>query len=325
MFVRRQFLPSPHDPWKDPAWRWRRCGYLLEHGRRPLWGVDDHPTREAWLFRRELERCRDDADCERVAQDFPAFAEAHDLYTGSASLQRWRLEAYFLAGEDNESITAKCGMTEAAVRAYHDVFFEIRPHLQASTYIGLVVLGGKIHKGVSPDDHETILKALGYEMGGGIVDEVLDYLVAPPAFPSCLHALDTAALAKLQSKLRIHRLILGLTTPVEALSPFQWAELFRWFRASSQQDADAAALLVPITPTLGATACWSAKDALAPNAANRAAVASPGFGGEKVETPTPTGGACWQAKVPVDSAGPGRRRSRRGVGDARRKQELVPA
>src|SRR5262249_58056400 len=80
MFEATTHLPDAHNPFKDPCWRWLRCVYLLDHGRQPLPDLDDAVTREAWRFRRALQRCCTDADREQLAKDYPGLAEAHSVY-----------------------------------------------------------------------------------------------------------------------------------------------------------------------------------------------------------------------------------------------------
>src|SRR5262245_8260896 len=156
VFVPGEFLPNPHDPWQSPRWRWLRAGYLLDHGRQPL-RRDDEATRTAWLFRRELGRCRPETDDHRLARRFPALADAYGVFTAAEPLRRWEVEARLLAGEDDAAIAAGSGMTPVGVQTYHTDFYEVRPHLQAGGYIACAVLGGKTFRGIVADDHETIL------------------------------------------------------------------------------------------------------------------------------------------------------------------------
>jgi hypothetical protein len=41
-------FPNPHDPFQPPDLRWRRVGYLLEHGRSPSPRRDDTTTWQGW-------------------------------------------------------------------------------------------------------------------------------------------------------------------------------------------------------------------------------------------------------------------------------------
>src|SRR4051794_21690040 len=141
VFVPTKFLPNAHDPLKGPSWRWQRSGYLLDHGRRPLPSSDDALTRAAWAFRGAQARCSDDADRERLASEYPALAEANAAHTREP-LRRAELEARLLTGADDKSIAETMGLSPAGVAAYHDVHFEVRPHLKAPVYILGVVLGG---------------------------------------------------------------------------------------------------------------------------------------------------------------------------------------
>src|SRR5262249_20919453 len=221
MFIASKHLPNPHDFHKAPAWRWLRCGYLLDHGRQPL-SRDDDATRDAWLFRRALGLCRGEEDRESLARDFPALVDAHRLFTTDKPLRRAELEARLLAGETDDIIAVKCGMTRAGVRWYHDVFYEVRPHLNVSSYIATVVLAGKPYKGIARDDQEAILKSLGYELGGEMIDDVLDYLRDPPVVPVSLNGVPLPELRRLCDKLRTKALTLVKTTPASAAHPTTW-------------------------------------------------------------------------------------------------------
>jgi len=245
MFIASKHLPNPHDPRKDPAWRWHRSGYLLDHGRQPL-RRDDDATREAWLFRRALGRCRGEEDRESLARDFPALVDAHRLFTTDEPLRRAELEARLLAGQTDDVIAARCGMTPADVTSYHDVFYEVRPHLKASSYIATVVLTGKPYKGIARDDHEVILKSLGYELDGEMVDKVLDCLRDPPVVPASLDGVPLSELRRLSNKLRTKAVILVRTTPASAAHPATWIELEQRFaevrRAARERGEDTAAV-----------------------------------------------------------------------------------
>ena len=253
MFIASKHMPNPHDPRKDPAWRWLRCGYLLDHGRQPL-SRDDDATREAWLFRRAMDRCRAEEDREWLARNFPALADAHRLFTTDEPLHRATLEARLLAGETDDVIAARCGLTPAGVTWYHAVFYEVRPHLQASSYIATVVLAGKPYKGIARDDHEAILKSLASELGGQMVDEVLDCLRDPPVVPASLDRVPLPELRRLSNKLRTKALILVTTTPASAAHPATWIGLQQRFaeagRAARERGDDAATVLGSIRAVL---------------------------------------------------------------------------
>jgi hypothetical protein len=252
-FVRTMFLPSPHDAFKHPGWRWRRCGYLLQHRRPPVSGLDDGSTREGWSFRRALLDCRDDAERGQLALDFPALAQAHRVFTGGP-LKRVELEARLLADQTDDAIAAKCGIAAAAVGAYHLTFFEIRPHLSAHSYIVNAVIGPKAHFGLMPEDRDVLLKLVGYGMGGPGVDALLAYFAEPPVVPARLDRLDLAALEKLRSRLRTHMLVLTLTTPAADASPATWLRISEQFAAPRCGSGSGEAVPGPPRPALDVAA-----------------------------------------------------------------------
>jgi hypothetical protein len=230
MFDATTHLPDAHDPCKDPAWRWLRCIYLLDHGRQPLQDLDDAVTGEAWLFRKTLSQCHTDADREQLALEFPGLAEAHAVYTGEP-LRRWELEARLLGGDPDVTVAARCGLSAEAVAAYHATFYEVRPHLHADTYINTVLIGPKAYSGLTAADHEQLLKLIGYGLGGTGVDAVLDFITNPPIVPAHLDDLDLPSLNRLRDKLRIKILVLLLTTSASTARPETWKWLGERFAA----------------------------------------------------------------------------------------------
>jgi hypothetical protein len=204
---------------------------LLDQGRPPL-RQDDEATWSAWLFRKALGRCRTDADREQLAQDCPALAEAHTFFTTAEPLKRWELEARLLAGSDDRTVAGKLGLSPAAVAAYHDLYFDVRPHLNAHAYVLGVVLGGKPFGVLAPDDREAILKILGYQLGGEAVDAVLDFFADPPTLPASLNSLGLPELKQLRDKLRTKVMVLLLTTPAAAARPETWEQLWGQYSAA---------------------------------------------------------------------------------------------
>jgi hypothetical protein len=257
-FVRTEFLSSPHDPFKDPSWRWRRCGYLLQHSRRPISDLDDDTTRQAWLFRRALEQyCHDETDRQQLAREAPDLVEAHSVYTSDPPMRRWEVEARLLGGGDDDAIAARCGLSAAGVRAFHDLFYEVRPHLQAGMYVTNVLIGEKVHYGLKPDNHEQLLKLFGY---GGLLNSYLDYYYNPPVLPASLATLDLPALEKLRSRLRTHLLVLTLTTPARDVSPATWLQISEQFAASRRgSGGDGETVPGPPRPTLDLAALLAAQ------------------------------------------------------------------
>jgi hypothetical protein len=216
MFEPSRFLPCPHDPFRPPDRRWRRCLYLLRHRHRPFIDHDDDATRAGWRYLREGRVCRNRRDHDRLAERHPAVAPAHHLYSREASLRRAEVEARLLARQSDEDVAAQCSLSAAAVRAYHDLFFQVRDALGAEYYIYHVVIGPKVHAGLGEDDTDILLKLLGYAHGPLMVDLALRYFRTPPALPARLDDLDAAASADVHLLLQLRQLIRTMVAPARA-------------------------------------------------------------------------------------------------------------
>jgi hypothetical protein len=322
-FVRTMFLPNPHDAFKDPGWRWRRCRYLLQRRRRPVSDLDDDATREVWLFRRALAGCRDDADRERLALDFPALAGAHRVFTGGP-LQRAELEARLLADQTDDAIAVKCGIPAAAVGAYHATFFEVRPCLDAHAYTFNVAIGPKAHYGLTPEDRDVLLKLVGYGMGGPGVDALLAYFAEPPAVPASLEALDDAALGRLRSGLGMHALVQSLTLSVDALGPAKALEAFHWLRAGNSSPTGGPDSPAPIHAAMPPPSCVPAGGVATPDVA-AAGVAGAAVAGSLESLTPPPPPATRPAAAPTVAPGRPARRRPDAAPAGRPEPELVPA
>src|SRR5262249_56240607 len=106
---------------------------------------------------------------------YPALAEAYRFFSTATPLARAEVEARLLAGQDDGGVAARCGLSPVAVRWYHALFFAVRPCRRATHYVLNVVLGPKVHAGLSEKDSELLLKWFGFRYGAAAVDDLLRY------------------------------------------------------------------------------------------------------------------------------------------------------
>jgi hypothetical protein len=190
-----------------------------------------------WRYRRELRRSGADGPSQQLRQAYPNLAAAHQMHLGEP-LVRWEVEARLLAGQGDESIAARCDISASVVQTYHDVFYDVRSALKADMYILCEVIGWRFWPLVSPDDHEKLLKAHGYDYGEQGVDAYLAYLREPPHVPASLESMGLDELRSLYGRVRTRLLVLLTATPVEALSPLTWLEMHhRWSAARAAAKA----------------------------------------------------------------------------------------
>lgn len=207
------YLPCPHDPFMDPARRWRRCRYLLRNKRWPHPSRDDDLTQQCLRYLYDRRACPDAAARRQLARRHPAVAAAHRFFVRATPRQRAELEARLLAGQSDEQIAPRCGLPAAAVSAYHDLFFDVRDDLEADGYIYGLIVGLEVDAKLSEQDEGVLLKLLGYAHGPAMIDAALRYFRDPPVLPVCLDGMDGPALAELRQRLRVRVLIQTLVTP----------------------------------------------------------------------------------------------------------------
>jgi hypothetical protein len=143
MFDPTMYLPDAHDPFQPPNLRWLRCHYLVRHERRASYDRDDHATFDGWRYLQDRRTCPDHSDYKRLAQRHPAVAAAHNFYRQAEQLKEAEVEARLLARQSDDGIAAQCGLSAAAVGAYHDLFFCVRDYLDAEIYIYSIAIGPK--------------------------------------------------------------------------------------------------------------------------------------------------------------------------------------
>jgi hypothetical protein len=262
MFDPTMHLADPHNPFQgDLDRRWRRSEYLIAHGRSPSYTRDDHATWSAWRFRLGLDSCDGLAERQHLDVCFPAIAAAYDHFATPTPLKRWELEARLLANESDAAIAAKCGLSVEAVHMYGELFYDVRPRLAADTYIHLVVLDGKGHTAIAPDDYEALLKLYGYAMGGCVVDDLLEYIADPPTVPASLNGLDLAALKRLRRHLKLKLTILLRSTPASTVPVATWQRLAQDYVAARHgtqgREDNEADVLCSLRATLGVMALLS--------------------------------------------------------------------
>ena len=158
------FRPSPHRLFRPLDWRWQAAREVVPERREA--GTNDASLETLALFQRALNRAHSAAARRRVARDWPELSAAHRLR--SADAPRWEVEARILAGQDDATIAARCGLTSGAVRLYHDAFFDVRPKLRARDWITFRAIDPEGQGGLP-----AVVRKLAYHGGPFVMDVVL--------------------------------------------------------------------------------------------------------------------------------------------------------
>src|SRR5271157_3617153 len=160
-------------PFRPPDWRWRLARLSLEEKlpRRPqlrdLW-----VRRCAKFMRADRVRSRSCRPRRGLSSDH-ILSEAARIRFASDPLIAAELEAWILTGNHPELIAERCGLTVEAVEAYEVVFFDVRPHLQATSYILHRTIGPPIRYGFALDDLGSLWKFCAYMRGPHALDVLL--------------------------------------------------------------------------------------------------------------------------------------------------------
>jgi hypothetical protein len=174
---------------------------------------DDDRSREVWRLYRGLQEA-DDSRRAALLQATP-LGQAYAFHAAEP-LRRDELEARLLARQTDEEIAARMGMSAAAVAAYHDIYYFVRPKLDAEIYILTVAIDEKLHRNLTEDDRGLLLKLLGYQQGPVVLDLLLDYWANPPHMPDEPDRLSPEAFAALATKLRLKSFLTVLTARADA-------------------------------------------------------------------------------------------------------------
>jgi hypothetical protein len=138
-------------------------------------------------------------------------------YTTQGKLDRGNLEGRLLAGQPFAAVAAACGLTEAAVEAYHALFLDVAGRLDADVYILDEAIGEKAWYGLQEDDIDLFLKLYGYLKGPLMLEALLRYYTSGWKVPERLDGLTRGQLEDLALMLRIRTIVLARVLPFERL------------------------------------------------------------------------------------------------------------
>ncbi len=194
-------------------------------------------TEDLWVRRiaRHLRHCRVEeglrlprrASYDRVVAEASAIRFAGDPLIGG------ELEAWILTGEPTPVVAELAGLDEPVVEAYEQCFFDVRPKLEASSYIIHIAIGPDLYEGFRLDNLPPIWKLIAYFRGRYMLAVTLqafpgtrirpwpDWYEASPEeramlIEACRRAVFTRCLGRVVSSVRDLRLVLELRAAFEA-------------------------------------------------------------------------------------------------------------
>jgi hypothetical protein len=203
---------SPACPWRPVDWRWQMAVWVAEGRRRPEHPWVDDRIRRASRFVAVLAR-RAYPNNQHLVRRFGAIAEAHRLHVAASQPVRAELEARLIAGQDDDAIAGKMGLSPAAVGTHHDLFYSVRELLAAEGVVLGVIYQGPYHRQLTDGDRDVILRLIGFYAGPLMIDEVLAYWADPVRLSVDFTRLSQPELAVAYRRVSIRAVLATLTLP----------------------------------------------------------------------------------------------------------------
>lgn len=157
------------DPFARPDWRWQLAGRVAR-GELSRVGLDT--ATEAAVAFRQAHELPDSGPDARHLGSLDDIAVAMQLYEAGGP-PAWEVRARILTRQDDATIAVRCGVAADVVSLYGALFFDVRPHLDATAYLLRQVVGRGTTDGFR--DHDVASFWVWGAISGGAV--LLDLLV----------------------------------------------------------------------------------------------------------------------------------------------------
>jgi hypothetical protein len=166
---------NPHAP---PDRRYKTARMCSAHGVLPSFRRDDRPTWDLWKFMKKRAAAQDPKQRFRLNRSEPALATAFRLHHGDMKRLRPLIEAYLLAGLDDDSLAGKVNVIPEAIRWFRLAFYDVAHQLCAPAYVRFHLIRAVDDEGETFLDNHRLWKLVGYTLGPDALDELLDHSAA---------------------------------------------------------------------------------------------------------------------------------------------------
>lgn len=179
---------------RSPAWKWNRAQSIVDGTGPASTDYWDTAAGSRWINRAAgyIESYHREPDPVRNNELIVLYADiygAHSMYTDDSTHFREELEAMILARVETEVLAQKIDVPVATIRAYEELFFDVRGKLEtAESYILNFVIGPEIQR-LSENTIGPLWKLFGYYQG----PEVLKALISRTINPNFAAAPDDVA------------------------------------------------------------------------------------------------------------------------------------
>jgi hypothetical protein len=208
----------PNNPFLPLDWRWQLATVMVRDSIRA-----NRRRHDGWVLRcrRFQQAISRDEDGRRLLHLDPELYVAQRIRLG-ADRARDVLEAWLLAGQDDQEISSRCAVPAGAVTAYERAFYDVRRLLASPGALVLKALGSRFHTGGAGDE-DIYMKHIAIFGGPFALEAVLDTFYGPPTSdPETLHV---RALVRLSRAARALPIDVRLFTLFPELGGLDWDDL----------------------------------------------------------------------------------------------------
>jgi hypothetical protein len=163
-----EFRAWEWDPHLPVDWRARDAERIIA-GETTKWADHDDPHVAKYV---EYLRLLADGSGELAAAPWPAIGIAREIAEHD-DIRQWELKARLLTGRGDGEIADQCKLSGDTVSWYERIFFSVRDHLHARTYIANRVIGSGTHYGFGDHEVGLVWMTLGFFGGTVVLDAFL--------------------------------------------------------------------------------------------------------------------------------------------------------
>lgn len=172
-----------HDPHRTPDQGWKEARRIVEEGRRVSGPRDGPEVITAARYLRAMAGCRGERGRDGIRRRNP---DLHGALTvaRTGGLAAAEIQARILAGQSDDEIAARCGVSAGAVGWYEKLFYETRGSLQAHDWIVIRAIGPVFPRADPVPDLGAVWRSSGYHAGPLALEAVLAVSKNEPFPPS---------------------------------------------------------------------------------------------------------------------------------------------
>lgn len=181
-------IHSRMNPARPPDWVWKRAQGILA-------GTEPAPSRkwdkdagygyikQAIKFIQKREAVTTIDDEYELAFSMPDLFWSYNMFGDTTNIIRYSIEAHVLAGSSDNEIAMRVNLAPSVVRAYCNLFFDVRDRMQCRQWVVHSIIGISVHNGLAEREYDLLWKLYGLMMGPHTLD-VLELKFINPNRPN---------------------------------------------------------------------------------------------------------------------------------------------